>query len=125
MFRNNSLVATYANHKLAENTVKKLHQAGFDMSKLYILTKDRHGRVGELEGATVADGLSALDAAQHACLPRERLPDYEAELKNDMLLLVAHGSPDEIMHAQDVIATTHPDSWDGSVSCNIYYGCQD
>lgn len=122
MSDNNSLIATYANHNLARDTVRKLHGAGFDMSKLFVVARD-----GEksLEGAAVVNNLSELDADQFGCIPRENIPNYEDELKVDRLLIVAHGTHDEIEQARKVIDATHPESWDGNVGCAIFYGCID
>jgi hypothetical protein len=59
-------------------------------------------------------------------IPKESVLDYESEFKIDRLLLAAHGTPDEISQAQHIIDTTgHPESWDGSVGCSVYYGCLD
>lgn len=124
MSGNNSLVATYANHHLAETTVKELHRAGFDMNKLSILGKNLQS-AKEMAGATVLDNLDALDATQYACIPRERIHDYEAELGADRMLLVTHGTPDEIDRAKHIIDLTHPESWNGKVGCAVYYGCVD
>jgi hypothetical protein len=126
MSANNSLVAAFKNHSLAQGVVKKLHESGFDMSKLFIVDQEQQrSSVTELEGAAVVGDLSALDAAKYACIPVERIPDYEAELKVGRLLLVAHGTPDEITQAKTAIDSTHPESWDGKVDCTIYYGCLD
>lgn len=125
MSEHNSLVASFGNHHLAKTTVEKLHKAGFDMRKLSIVSKDPHSIAGELEGAAVVGRLNALDAAQYNCIPSESILDYEAELEVDRLLLVAHGTADEIAKAKIIIDTAHPDGWDGSVGCAIYYGCFD
>lgn len=125
MSEHNSLVASFANHHLARTTVEKLHKAGFDMRKLSIVGKNRPDITGEWEGAAVIDGLSVLDAEQYNCIPRESVLDHEAELDVDRLLLVAHGTPDEISRAKVVIDTAHPDGWDGNVGCTVYYGCTD
>lgn len=122
---NNSLVATYASHGLAEATVKRLQQAGFDMKKLSIVGKDMHGTVGGLDGAVVVSGLEALDEVQYSCIPKESVLDYEAELKVDRMLLVAHGTSDEIALAKSIVDSTHPEDWGGGVGCTIYYGCFD
>jgi hypothetical protein len=124
MSGNNSLVATYVNHSLAESTVKKLHEAGFDMNKLSIVGKNLQ-KATEMAGATVLGNLGVLDAAQYTCIPRERVPDYEAELNDDRMLIVMHGTPDEIDQAKHIIDSTHPESWNGKVSCAVYYGCVD
>lgn len=122
MSENNSLVATYVNHSLAKATVKKLQKAGLDMSKLSIVGKDENKI---LEGVTVADGLYEIGAEQYSCISRETIPDYEAELKAGRLLLFFHGTADEITQAKSIIDTTHPECWNGSVGCSVYYGCLD
>lgn len=124
MSGHNSLIATYANHSLAETAIKKLHSAGFDMHKLSIVEKD-HQSATEIEGATVIDNLDGLDRTQYTCIPKERLPDYEAELNAHRMLIVAHGTPDEIDMAKHIIDSVHPESLDGEVSCTMYYGCMD
>jgi len=122
MSENNSLVATYADHGLAKATVKKLQKAGIDMSKLSIVGKDENK---VLEGVAVAEGLNELGAKQYSCISRETIPDYEAELKAGRLLLLFHGTADEIAQAKSIIDTTHPEGWNGNVGCATYYGCLD
>lgn len=122
---NNSLVATYANHSLAEATVRKLQTAGFDLKKLSIVSKDPHDLAGEFDGAAVVSGLGALDEMQYSCIPKESILDYEEELQVDRMLLVAHGTSDEIALAKSIVDTTHPEDWGGGVGCTIYYGCFD
>jgi hypothetical protein len=122
MSANNSLVATYANHNQAKATVGKLQSAGFDMSKLFVIAKDE-GQ--SLAGAAVVGSLNDLGPEQFSCIPRENIPNYESELEVDRLLLVAHGTPDEITQAKKIIDSNHPDGWDGNVGCSIYYGCID
>lgn len=122
MSTNNSLVATYANHSVAKDTLRKLESAGFDMHKLFVVTRDQEP---SLSGITVVNALSDIGEEQFSCIPVEYIPNYEAELKVDRVLLVAHGTPEEIDRARSVIDSTHPDGWDGSVGCAVYYGCND
>ena len=122
MSENNSLVATYANHSLAKATVKKLQKAGLDMRKLSIVGKNENKIP---EKVTVFDDLNDLGAEQYSCISRETLPDYEAELQADRLLLFFHGTADEISRAKNIIDTTHPEGWNGNVGCAVYYGCLD
>lgn len=122
MSNHNSLVSTYANHSLAMDAVKRLQGSGFDMSKLFIVTRDEDMKSA---GATVVSDLNDLGFDQLSCIPRESIPDYEAELKVDRLLLVTHGTPEEIVQARNIIDSDHPDGWDGNVGCAIYYGCVD
>lgn len=42
MNKNNSIVATYPSHTVAEAAIKELQQAGFDMKKLSIVGRDYH-----------------------------------------------------------------------------------
>ena len=119
---NNSLVATYANHKQAKATLGKLQNAGFDMSKLFVVANDEDP---SLAGAAVVGSLKDLGPEQFSCIPRENIPNYEAELGVDRLLLLAHGTPEEIDQAKRIIDSNHPDGWDGNVGCSIYYGCID
>ncbi len=122
MSQHNSIVATYANHGLAMATVKKLQNSGFDMRKLFIVAKDEDP---SLTGTAVVHELSDIGSDQLSCIPRENIPNYEAELEVDRLLLVAHGTPDEIALARRVIDSSHPEGWDGNVGCAVYYGCND
>lgn len=122
MSEKNSLVATYANHSTAKSTVTKLRKAGLDMSKLSIVGKNENET---LEGVTVVDDLYELGTEQYSCISRETIPDYEAELKVDRLLLFFHGTADEIAQAKNIIDTNHPEGWNGNVGCSVYYGCLD
>lgn len=122
MSANLSLVASYANHSLARATVMKLQNAGFDTRKLFIVAKDEDK---SLAGAALIRDLNDLGSEQISCIPREHLPNYEAELKVDRVLLVTHGSPEEIALARSIIDSTHPEGWNGNVGCAIYYGCMD
>ena len=42
MFETNSIVAIYGTHSQAEEAVKELQKAGFDMKKMSIVGKDYH-----------------------------------------------------------------------------------
>ncbi len=125
MSAHNSLVATYAKRHVAEADIAKLRHAGFDPRKLFVAARD--GRVkGEDAGATVIGELGALDETLYRFgVPKPDVLDYEAEFKIDRLLLAAHGSADEIAQAKRIIDAAHPESWDASVSCAVYYGCLD
>ena len=63
--------------------------------------------VGALEGAAVVGGLSALGAALASIgFPKNSIVQYETEVKNGKLLLVAHGTPAEVERAKDVLHQT-------------------
>src|SRR6202789_3416525 len=53
--------------------------------------------VGALESAVVMGGLSALGAALFSIgIPQDSVLQYETQVKNGKLLLVAHGTPEEV-----------------------------
>lgn len=122
MSTNISLIATYANHGLAKDTVRKLEHAGFDMNKLFAVSRDKDP---SLSGVAVVRSLNDLGSEQFSCIPIEYLPNYEGELEVDRVLLVAHGTPEEIDLARRVVDSTHPEGWNGNVGAAVYYGCAD
>jgi len=65
--------------------------------------------VGALEGAVVVGGLGALGAGLYSIgIPKDSIVHYEAALKADKFLLLAHGSLDEVAQAKSILQTTHP-----------------
>jgi uncharacterized membrane protein len=65
--------------------------------------------VGALEGAVVTGGLSALGAGLYSIgIPKDSVVKYEAALKSDKFVLLAHGTADEVANAKDILQTTHP-----------------
>ena len=60
--------------------------------------------VGALEEAVVVGGLGALGAALYSIgIPKNSVMQYETEVKNGSLLLVAHGTADEVERARDLL----------------------
>ena len=60
--------------------------------------------VGALEEAAVVGGISALGAALFSIgIPKNSVVQYETEVKNGKLLLVAHGTADEVERARDLL----------------------
>ena len=65
--------------------------------------------VGALEGVIVVGGLSAIGAGLYSIgIPKDSVLKYETAIKGDKFLLLAHGTPDEVTRAKDVIQTTYP-----------------
>jgi hypothetical protein len=65
--------------------------------------------VGALEGAVVVGGVSALGAGLYSLgIPKDSIVKYEAALKTDQFVLIAHGTAAEVAKAKDIIETTHP-----------------
>jgi hypothetical protein len=66
--------------------------------------------VGALEGAVVVGGLTALGAGLFGLgIPKDSVLKYETAIKTDKFVLIAHGSPEEIARAQEVIKGTNPE----------------
>ncbi len=56
-------------------------------------------------------GLSALGAALVSIgIPKNSVLQYETEVKNGKLLLVAHGTSEEVEHAKDLLHQSEADS---------------
>jgi uncharacterized membrane protein len=158
----NSAVAVFKTHAKAEQAVRELQRAGFDLKKISIVGKDYHTEehvvgyfnagdrmlywgtagalwggfwsllygsaffvipgigpilvagplvmwiVGSLESAVVVGGVSALGAALASIgIPNNSVLQYETEIKNGKLLLVAHGSAEEVERAKSVLLFTN------------------
>jgi len=60
--------------------------------------------IGALEGAVVVGGLSALGAGLYGMgIPKDSILQYETALKSDKYLLVAHGTPEEVARAKELL----------------------
>jgi len=67
--------------------------------------------VGALEGAVVTGGLTALGAALYSIgIPKNSIVQYETEVKNGKLLLVVHGTADEVKRAKDLLDQSEANS---------------
>jgi uncharacterized membrane protein len=67
--------------------------------------------VGALEGAVVTGGLSALGAGLYSIgIPKNSILQYETQVKNDKLLLVVHGTADEVQRASDLLHQTRAET---------------
>ena len=63
--------------------------------------------VAALEGAVMTGGLTALGAGLYSIgIPKNSIVQYETEVKNGKLLLVAHGTADEVQRARDLLHQT-------------------
>ena len=60
-----------------------------------------------VEGAVMTGGLTALGAGLYSIgIPKNSILKYETEVKNGRLLLVAHGTADEVQRARDLLHQT-------------------
>jgi hypothetical protein len=65
--------------------------------------------VGALEGAVIVGGMTAVGAGLYSIgIPKDSILSYEVALKSDKFLLLAHGTAEEVAHAKEIIAATHP-----------------
>jgi hypothetical protein len=63
--------------------------------------------VGVLEGASVVGGISALGAALVSIgIPNNSVVKYETEVKNGKILLIAHGTADDVERARKLLHQT-------------------
>ena len=66
-----------------------------------------------VEGAVVGGGLSALAAALYGVgVPKDSVIHYEAALKADRFLVMAHGPADEMSRAKTILGTVNPSALD-------------
>jgi hypothetical protein len=60
--------------------------------------------VGALESAAVMGGLSALGAALYSIgIPEDSIVRYETQVKNGKLLLLVHGTPEEVERGRKLL----------------------
>src|SRR6202167_2367333 len=65
--------------------------------------------VAGLESAAVVGGVGALGAGLYSMgIPKDSIVKYEAALKTDQFVLIAHGTPAAVLKAKDIIERTHP-----------------
>jgi hypothetical protein len=66
--------------------------------------------IGALEGAVLIGGLSALGAGLYSIgIPKDSVVKYETAIKSDKFLVLAHGTPEEVAKARDIMRSTSPD----------------
>lgn len=64
--------------------------------------------IAALENAVVIGGISALGAALVSIgIPNNSVLQYETEIKNGKLLLVVHGTPEEVEQAKSVLQSAN------------------
>ena len=67
--------------------------------------------VGALEEAVVVGGVTALGAGLFSMgIPKNSIVKYETEVKNGKLLLIAHGTADEVERARSLLHQTQAET---------------
>ena len=65
--------------------------------------------IAGLENAILVGGISALGAALYSIgIPKDSVVEYEAALKADNFLVMAHGTAEEVARAKSILATSNP-----------------
>jgi len=76
--------------------------------------------IGAVENAAVVGGVSAIGAALYSLgVPKDSVIQYEAAVKADSFLVMAHGPAGEMTRAKAVLGTANPTSLD------LHPGAQD
>ena len=69
--------------------------------------------ISGIASAILVGGLSALGAALHSIgVPKDSVLQYEAALKADSFLVMAHGTPQEMARANTILGTVNPSRLD-------------
>jgi len=69
--------------------------------------------ISVVEGAVVIGGLTALGAALYSIgVPKDSVIQYEAALKADGFLVMAHGAPEEVALAKAILGSAAPSRLD-------------
>lgn len=67
--------------------------------------------IAAVENAVVVGGLSALGAALYGMnIPKDSVIKYEAAVKTDNFLVMAHGTAEDTRRAKIILAEAHPES---------------
>jgi hypothetical protein len=65
--------------------------------------------ISTVEGAVVVGGLSALGAALYGIgIPKDSVIKYEADMKVDRFLVMAHGTDEEVERARQILSAANP-----------------
>ena len=69
--------------------------------------------ISGVENAVVVGGLSAIGAALYSIgIPKDSVLQYETAVKADSFLVMARGTPEEIVRAQDILRSINPSRLD-------------
>ena len=69
--------------------------------------------ISAIENAIVVGGLSALGAALYSIgVPKDSVLQYEADVKADSFLVMAHGTAEEMARAKAILGTVNPSRMD-------------
>lgn len=120
-----TVAAIFADHQSAEAAVKKLADIGLTLNNLTIMGKGFYtedkvvgdwikvwrklGEVLDSVWRSFFGGLSVLGTALYGVgVPRESVNQYEAALKADSFMVMAHGTVDEISRAKVILGAASP-----------------
>ena len=125
MSLHNTLVASYAQPRLAEIDLERMRNAGLNLHRLRIITHDPQHFPQLWRDTPMLHSFGDLELDYFGCIPEEDIVDFEAELDTGHMFLIAHGLREDIEEARHIAESTHPTSWDGIADVAVYYGCVD
>jgi hypothetical protein len=65
--------------------------------------------IGAIDNAVIVGGLSAIGAAIYSVgVPNDSIVQYEADIKADQFLVMAHGEASEVARAKEILGTIKP-----------------
>lgn len=123
MSLHNTFVAAYAQRRMAEIDLGKMHHAGLQRSQLRIVSHYLPSLPSD--SIPILHSFGELEPDYVGCIPEHDIVDYEAELDTGRLFIVAHGTPDEVERAKNITESTHPINGDELADTAVYYGCDD
>jgi hypothetical protein len=92
-----TVVALFEDHPMALTVAKRYAASGLDMKNLSIIGK---------EGLVVGGGRSALGAAMYSIgIQGDSVIDFETALRADNILMMAHGTVEEMVCAKAVLGS--------------------
>ena len=103
----NAVVAIYESRSLAEQGLNDLKEAGVLMERLSVAGLGYHSEEGRgRERCYVVGGLATVGQGLFRIgVPKESIEDYEAAIRKNRFLLIAHGSSEQAERASQIIRT--------------------
>jgi len=133
----NAVVASFESYDQARDALREFQTSDFDMEKLSSVGKEYETEgnvvgyyswvpgigqllvagplalwiIGALEEAGMVRGLTSLGAGLYSIgIPKKSVLQYETEVKNGKLLLIAHGTSDDVAWAMDILQQTQAET---------------
>ncbi len=99
-----AIIATYPSHAEAQDAVKELERAKFDLRKLSIVGRNHRKDEPSVGSDNVGDRMKGMG------IPVDSILRHEMALKTGKYLVIFHGRSDEAERARDVIRQSQPET---------------